>query len=147
MEPSVARIAWAPGACRPFAVVGAALFVASSLAVASDSDSDGIPDDVEAYTARNMVAHEAGGGGFPPAPRLAWDRAGSRRLREYGREDGGGVREAGTRLDLPRDNVTVTMSNVTTLDGEPQVRFTVGYTTNPPGLFTVTVAGSGGLPK
>jgi len=172
MEPSVARIAWAPWAFRTFAVVGAALFVASSLAVASDSDSDGIPDDVESYTARNMVAHEAGDGFFlrsrsvgaaqddvfevsysggefsvsyaprSPGPETVWYRIEFRRLQEYAPEDGGGLKETGTRLDLPRDNVTVTMSNVTTLDGEPQVRFTVAYTTNPPGLFTVTVAAS-----
>lgn len=56
----MAREAWAPWTFRLFAVIGAALFFASSLAVATDSDGDGIADDVEAYTARNMVAHETG---------------------------------------------------------------------------------------
>src|SRR3972149_2645866 len=156
MEPSVARIAWAPWAFRTFAVVGAALFVASSLAVASDSDSDGIPDDVESYTARNMVAHEAGDGFFlrsrsvgaaqddvfevsysggefsvsyaprSPGPETVWYRIEFRRLQEYAPEDGGGLKETGARLDLPRDNVPVTLSNATT----------------PAGLCAVTVAAS-----
>src|SRR3972149_1267747 len=149
MEPSVARIAWAPWAFRTFAVVGAALFVASSLAVASASGSDGIPDDVESYTARNMVAHEAGDGFFlrsrsvgaaqddvfevsssggefsvssaprSPGPETVWYRIEFRRLQEYAPEDGGGLKETGTRLDLPRDNVQGTMSNVTRRGGGP----------------------------
>ena len=166
------RTVWAPWAFRTFAVVGVALFVASSLAVATDSDSDGIPDDVEAYTARNMVAGDTGssffirsrsvgaaqddvfevsysGGEFsvsyapgPSSQETVWYRIEFRRLQEYAPEDGGGLKETGTRMDLTPENATVTMSNATTADGERQVRFRITYATNPPGLFTVTVGAS-----
>ncbi len=168
----MARRAWAPWAFRTFAVVGAALFVASSVAVATDSDGDGISDDVETYTARNMVAHDTGesffirsrsigaaqddvfelsysGGEFslsyapaPSAQETVWYRIEFKRLQEYAPEDGGGLRETGTPVDLNPENATVTRSNATTIDGEPQVRFTVTYAANPPGLFTVTVGAS-----
>jgi len=45
---------------RTFAIVGAAAFVLSALAVAvAAADDDGVPDDMEARTARNVVAHGA----------------------------------------------------------------------------------------
>ncbi len=154
-------------ALRTFALVAtAALLLSTGVAAASsDSDRDGIPDDVETSTSRSVIVHDSpgsfvirsrsvgaavddayevgySGGKFT----LAYfpDASGSasvsyqlefRRVLEVYSENGE-WKEAG-RFDIPSDYAGVRESEVPTQDGETAIVYAM---TNASGMLSVTVA-------
>ncbi|OGS51144.1 MAG: hypothetical protein A3K65_02405 [Euryarchaeota archaeon RBG_16_68_12] len=137
---------------RTFAIVGAAAFVLSALAVAvAAADDDGVPDDMEARTARNVVAHGAVDSFFIRSKSVGatqddvfevdysdgrftvsyartageadtvWYRLEFKRISEV-RGDGGQI-EVVQKIDIPSSYAVEEWRN-TTRDGEPQIGFT-----------------------
>jgi len=154
-------------ALRTFALVTTAvLLLSAGVAAASvDSDRDGIPDDVEASTARSLIVHESPGGfvirsrsdgaavedayevGYSEGkftveyfPAVAGSESVSYQL-EFRRilevyPEGGEWREAG-RFDIPTDYSGVRESAVPTADGETA---TVYSMTTASGVFKVILS-------
>lgn len=153
-------------AMRRFALLAAAaLLVSPILAAASgDSDGDGIPDDLEASTARNVLVHESTTGfsirsrsiGAVPedafaivfsegkftveyfpvssAPATVSYRLEFRRILELYLDNGEWKEE--NRSDLSWDSSRVRASEVRTTDGENEVLYSV---TSASGIVTITV--------
>ena len=153
-------------ALRTFALAATvALLLSTGVAAATgDSDLDGIPDDVEAATARNVVVHDSPGGfvirsrsqgapledayevGYSDGtltveyfPKASESQSVSYQL-EFRRilevySDGGEWKEAG-RFDIPADYSGVLESEVPTVDGETAIVYTM---TTVSGMFTVTL--------
>jgi hypothetical protein len=154
-------------ALRTFALVAtAALLLSNGAAAASgDADRDGIPDDVEASTARSVFVHESPGGfvirsrsqgaAVDDAYQVAYSEGkfavsyfpnadGSasvsyelefRRILEVYSENGEWKEAA--RVDIPSDYRGVQESEMPTSDGETAIVYTM---TSPDGMFAITLA-------
>jgi hypothetical protein len=153
-------------ALRAFALLaGAAVLLSSGVVrAAGDADGDGIPDDVEAATARNVFAHDAPGGflirsrsigavqddaiefGYTDGkftvayfasatgPQTVSYQLEFRRILEVYRENG--EWKESRRYDISMDSAKMRHSEVRTRDGETEVLYTVSTAS---GNLTVTV--------